>query len=163
MLDDLDALFDSMDDFKEDLFDFTIAGVGGLGASIAWGYIDANIVSKIPVVGTSVYGRAIAQILAGVAGGALLSKMNKNLATGVAVVLAYSGIKTLAQQVMPNLPISGVDDLGLTWYEQKLLKESQRRGMAGAPTMVEEVSGLNAATATVEQVAGLDGIAATFS
>ena len=158
-MDDLEALFSSVDGFKEDLMDFGVAGAGAIAANLAWGYLEGKagenieFVAKHPVVGS------LGAIVAGVAGGAALAKYNKNLATGLAVGLVARGINGLlkkyavdsktGEQLLPNV-FGEVRGLGMTASERRLL-------FSGAPTRVEEVAGLHGATSTVEEVNGLNG------
>ena len=158
-MDDLADLFDSVDGFKEDAMDFGVAGLGAVGANIAYGYLDNSVISKLPVIGTAPALRALAAIVVGVIGGAMVKKYNRNVATGVAVGLATRGVAGLLQvfapsfvaSVVPGTP-AGTAGLGLTQDEQNLLLPS---GMAAAPAFVEEVSGYGTQTKTVEDVSGL--------
>jgi hypothetical protein len=149
---DLEDLFASVDSFKEDLMDFGVAGIGLIGANLVWGYIDEGLIAKIPVIGDSVWARALVAIVAGVAGGAALARTNKNLATGVAVGLTARGLTTLLRQVAPSLPLQG---LGMTANERYLLSP----GVGYATTEVEAVNG---ASLQIENVAGFNGLASTL-
>jgi len=159
-MDDLEALFESVDGFKEDLIDFGVAGLGAVGANIAWDYVEANLVSRLPVVGTSLYGRAAVAVVAGVAAGAALARYNRNVATGVAVGLAARGLGTILRALMPTgLPpkesTEGLAAGGLPPGESTA-------GLAAGIPMVEEVNGFGAATTTVEMPDAVHGLAATF-
>ena len=146
-MDDLEALFDSVDGFKEDLLDFGVAGLGALGANMAWDMVEAQMLSRLhPAL------RAGAAIVAGVAGGAFLSQYSKNIATGVAVGLAARGLGQLAKTYLPT--VTAVAGLGMTVEERALLMP----GVASATTQIEEVAGLSAAPATVEEVSALNGM-----
>jgi len=157
-MDDLEALFSSVDGFKEDLMDFGVAGAGAIAANLAWGYLEGKAGENIEFVRTNPVVGSLGAIVAGVAGGAALAKYNKNLATGLAVGLVARGINGLLKKYAvdsagaPLLPpvFGEVRGLGMTASERRLL-------FSGAPTRVEEVSGLHGATSTVEEVNGLNG------
>ena len=166
-MDDLEALFNSVDGFKEDLMDFGVAGAGAVAANLAWGYLEGKAGESIDFVRDNPAVGSVAAIVAGVAGGAAMAKYNKNLATGIAVGLVARGINGLLKKYavdatgVPLLPpVFGEARLGMTAAERRLL-------FSGAPTRIEEVSGLHGATATVEEVSGLNGygggLAATLS
>lgn len=169
-MDDLEALFSSVDGFKEDLMDFGVAGAGAVAANLAWGYLEGKAGENIDFVRNNPAVGSVAAIVAGVAGGAAMAKYNKNLATGIAVGLVARGINGLLKKYavdaagVPLLPPVfgevGRSGLGMTESERRLL-------FSGAPTRIEEVSGLHGATSTVEEVNGLNGygggLAATLS
>lgn len=145
-MDDIAALFESVDGIKEDLMDFSVAGISAVGANLAYGYVEKMLVKAdgTPMAPPWVMGPVA--ILAGVLGGSALAKVNRNVATGVAVGLAARGVTTLAKAYAPSLPLAGLSD-----SEYRLLGP----GMAEAPVMVEQVAGLNGSTQTIENVAGL--------
>lgn len=155
-MDDIDALFDSIDGWKEDLMDFGVAGIGAVGGNLLYGYLDSQVVAQLPFVGTTPWARSALAIAAGVAGGAVLSRYSKNLATGVAVGLAARGVAGLLNAFAPNLAQqlnpTATAGLGLTYDEQRLLVPG---AMAAAPSFVEEVNGYGGATTTADQVSGL--------
>ena len=158
-MDDLEALFNSVDGFKEDLMDFGVAGAGALGANLAWGYIEGMASEKVEFVRANPVVANLAAIVAGVAGGAAMAKYNKNLATGLAVGLVARGLNGLIKQYAVDKdgksllpPVFGeVSQFGMTESERRML-------FSGATTRVEEVAGLHGgATSTVEEVNGLSG------
>lgn len=174
-MDDLEALFDSVDGFKEDLIDFGIAGAAAVGANMVAGYLDKNFLTKhTDAAGKDAgfdvptWAKGAGFLVLGVAGGAFLAKYNRNAATGVAVGLAFRGINTLLRlknatthetylpkALTDNLP--NLDLAGLSNVEYRMLGPGLSAPSAGGPVMVEEVSGFNGATQTVEQVSGLVG------
>jgi len=180
-MDDLMALFDNIDGFKDDLMDFGVAGIGAVGAAVAWGFIDKKLVENINFLSTNAAGSYIRNglaIVVGVVGGMALSKVNKNIATGVAVGLAAKGIAGILgsfkdDQGVPYIPGLPVNSLGMTAAERGLLFPSgtprgvntsveEVNGLSGATTSVEEVNGLSGATTSVEEI-GLNGLAATLT
>lgn len=168
---DLAALFDNMDGFKDDLMDFGVAGLGAVGATVAWGYVEQKVLPEIPFVKDSPVAQNVLAIVTGVAGGMAMAKVNKNLATGIAVGLAARGIAGIlgslknaeGEPVIPGLSASNpgrVGGLGLTAAENVLL--FPRGTPQGSNASIEEVNGLGAATSTIEEI-GLSGLAATLT
>jgi ABC-type uncharacterized transport system permease subunit len=153
-MDDLEALFSSVDGFKEDLMDFGVAGAGAIAANLAWGYAEGKASENIEFVRANPIVGSVAAIVAGVAGGAAMAKYNKNLATGIAVGLVARGLNGLIKKFavdkagLPLLPpVFGDAGMGMTASERRLL-------FSGAPTRIEEVNGLHGYGA---------GLAATLS
>lgn len=151
MAGDMDTLFESVDGLKEDLVDFSIAGVSAVGANIGYGWLESKVLASMPP-----WVRGIASIAVGVLGGGFLAKWNRNVATGVAVGLAARGVNTLASAYLPAGTLPALQGLGNTDY--RLLSP----GVSEAPVVVEQVNGLSAATTTVEQMNGLAGLAAVL-
>lgn len=148
-MDDLEALFDSVDGFKDDMIDFGLAGLGGIGANFAWGYVDDFLAkSSLPLVGgadtTAFVVRGALALAGGVVLGGMVSRYNKTVATGVAVGLAIRGLTSALKALKPDLPIGA---FGLTPDEQRMLMPGT---FAAAPTMVEEVAGFGAAPTTID-------------
>lgn len=162
-MNDLEALFDSVDGLKEDLLDFSIAGTAAVAANMAAGYLDKNLLTKqadgkgfdVPA-----WAKGAGFLLLSVAGGAFLAKYNRNVATGAAVGLAFRGINTLLQAYAPDAIKANLPQLaGFSNVEYRMLGPGLGTPSAGSPVMVEEVSGFSGATQTIEQVSGL---ASTF-
>lgn len=173
-MDDLEALFDSVDGLKTDLIDFGIAGGAAVLANVAYGFVESKVLKvsflasldapgadgKPSMVGGLV--RGAAALTVGVIGGSQLTRFNRNVATGVAVGLALRGVLKILRTLLPadtqtsiglNTAFSGLSD-----GEYRLLGP----GISGAPVMVEEVHGLHGATTTVEEVSGLSGATTTI-
>lgn len=187
-MDDLNALFDGVDGLKEDLMEYGTIAAAAIAANVAWNYVAAMALSRF---GQNLpdwarrYGVPAATVLAGIFGGRFVARYNRKAGMGVTIGLVASGLSALAKQFVPGLPASAglfglgeSDDLLLGVGDSDLFN----RYLNGAPSTVEQVSGLGStpvaieesmagfgAASTVEDVAGLGGFgeyqqgAATFA
>lgn len=180
-MDDLNALFDSVDGLKEDLMEYGTIAVAAIGANVAWNYALTFAMSKF---GANLpgwarqYGVPAATVLAGIFGGRYVARFNRKVGMGVTIGLVASGLSSLAKQFVPGLPASA-SLYGLGASEDEMLlgvgnSDLFNRYLNGAPSTVEQVAGLGStpvaieesvagfgfAPATVEAVNGLEGFGA---
>lgn len=150
-MDDLNALFDSVDGLKQDLIEYGTVAAGAIGANVLWNVAVAKFVPATLNPTIRKYGLPVAAAVAGITLGRYVSKSRvpqaHRLGLGVTIGLVTAGLTSLVKQFAPQLPIAGTDDplyglgAGYAGY------------LNGAPTTVEDMNGLGAVVVE-EAVAG---------
>lgn len=128
-MNDIAALFDSVDGLKEDLMEYGTIAAGAIGANVLWNIAVAKFGSNITNPTLRRYGLPAAAVLAGIFGGRVIGRYNRKIGLGATIGLVAAGLTSFAKMAVPGLPVAGVEDGG------------------------EYVAGyLNAAPATVEEL-----------
>jgi hypothetical protein len=162
-MDDLNALFDSVDGLKEDLIEYGTIAAAAVGANVAWNYASAWAMTKfggtLPAWAKQ-YGVPAAAILAGIFGGRFVARYNRKAGMGVTIGLVAAGLTGYAKMFLPNLnyAVSGLgagnEDLLLGFGETSLFQKY----LNGAPSTVENVNGLGTTPIAIEEsVSGFAG------
>jgi len=155
-MDDLNALFDSVDGLKEDLIEYGTIAAAAVGANVAWNYASAWALGKfggsLPAWAKR-YGVPAAAILAGIFGGRTVARWNRKAGMGVTIGLVAAGLTGYAKMFLPSLPyaVSGLgaqEDLLLGFGEGQDLFQKY---LSGAPTTVENVNGLGTTPVAIEE------------
>ena len=159
-MDDLNALFDSVDGLKQDLIEYGTVAAGAIGANVLWNIAVAKFVPASLNPTLRKYGLPAAAILGGIALGRQVSRSRlpqaHRLGLGVTIGLCISGFQQFAKMIAPSLPVAGLAAAplyGIAGY------------LNGAPVTTEEVNGIGAVAvedvagvATVEEVAGFSSV-----
>jgi hypothetical protein len=157
-MNDLDALFGSVDGLKEDIMEYgTIAGAAVM-ANVGWNMALAKFVPSDLNPSLRQYGLPAVAIVGGIALGRAVARTNRRVGLGVTIGLVSAGISSLVRSFVPGVPMAGLG--------------SYRRGFGRAPMMTEDVSGIGApvsiedlsgAPATIEDMSQVDGLSATMT
>ncbi len=157
-MDDLNALFDSVDGLQEDLVEYGTIAAAAVGANVLWNYGVAWVVGKygasIPAWARK-YGIPAAAVLAGIFGGRYVARWSRKAGMGVTIGLVASGLTGFARLFAPTLPYT-VQGLGASPDEMLLGLSEQdlfQKYLAGAPSTVEDVAGLGTTPIAVEESA----------
>lgn len=167
---DLEALFDSVDGLKEDLMEYGTIAAAAVGANVAFNMGVNFLFTKWtnPPDWARKYGIPAVAVLTGLVGGKFVGKYSRKAGMGVAIGLVAGGISMLAKQFAPNLPVAGLADddeeydiegLGASRDELLLGLGAQpdlfQKYLGSAPTSVEEqVNGFGAPVSVEEQMNG---------
>lgn len=147
-MDDISALFDSVDGLKEDLTEYGTIAVGVIASNMVWNMAVARFGAGLSPT-LKQYGVPAAAILAGIFGGRVVGRYNRKIGLGMTIGLVTAGVTQFARMFVPGLPVSG---LGANEFDQPLLAAAPvtaeelsavvvEEQMAGAPTFAEDVSG----------------------
>lgn len=141
-MDDLNALFDSVEGLSEDLKEYGTMAAAAIGANMVWNMAVARLVpANMLSPQVRRYVLPAAAILAGIYGGRKLSRsMNRRVGLGVTVGLVTAGVSSLVRQFFPSLPLPGVAGLEDYGYA----------GLFGAPVTYEDY-GVSGGPITVEE------------
>jgi hypothetical protein len=143
-MDDISALFDSVDGLKEDLVEYGTIAAGAIGANVLWNIAVAKFGGVLPAGAARRFGLPAAAILAGIFGGRLVGRKNRKLGLGMTIGLVAAGMTQFAKMFVPNLPVAGLSD-------GEIEEEFVAGLLNSAPATVEE---LNAVSIEQDGVAG---------
>lgn len=158
-MDDLNALFDSVDGLKDDLVEYGTVAAGAIAANMAWNYAVAKFVPATLDPTLRTYGLPVAAIIGGIALGRVVARTRipqaHRLGLGVTFGLVTAGITSLAKTLAPSLPIAGLGGpaplYGFPGLGRAPMSVEQQNGLGtvaveeqslhGSPYSIEEVSG----------------------
>jgi hypothetical protein len=150
MLNDLNALFDSVDGLKEDLVEYGTIAAGAIGANVVWNIAVAKYGSIVPQ-SMRQYGLPALAVLAGIFGGRQVARYNRKLGLGFTIGLVAAGLTQFTKMFVPNLPVAGLasDDWSMPLldspvYAEELNALTIEQNVAGAPSTIEQVAGFHA-------------------
>jgi hypothetical protein len=163
---DLEALFDGVDGIKEDALEFGIMGASAVGAHVAYGMFATKIpfVNKLPAVA-----QPLVPIALGLAAGRYLGKMDRRVATGVAVGLVAVGVRQLVRAYAPASvkgALAGADEeIMLQGPGDAFLPDGEEQDLlngylSGAPITMEQVNGFDAVSVEESQLGAMPPFAA---
>ena len=145
-LNDLNALFSSVDGLKEDLMEYGTIAAGAIGANVVWNIASAKFIPANLDPTIRKWGVPAAAILLGIFGGRMVARYNRKLGLGATIGLVAAGLTQITKQFIPNLPVAGLsgdeDYYGVAGLGAPV---SIEEGMSGAPVAVEEFNGFEAA------------------
>lgn len=144
-MNDLNALFDSVDGLKEDLIEYGTIAAGAIGANVVWNLLAAKFVPANLDPTLRKYGVPAAAILLGIFGGRMVARYNRKIGLGATIGLVAAGLTQLTKTFMPGLPgmngLAGEEDYyGVAGYlgGPVTIEENGVSGFSGAPYTVED-------------------------
>lgn len=144
-MNDLNALFDSVDGLKADLIEYGTIAAGAIGANVLWNVVVPKITPANLNPTLKQYGLPAAAVLGGIFLGRIVSKKNRKLGLGVTIGLVSAGLTQFAKMVVPSLPyaVAGYGYGGgyAGYLNGAPVTAEEVHGFAGAPVTTEEVSG----------------------
>lgn len=156
-MNDLDALFGSVDGLKEDLVEYgTIAGAAVM-ANVGWNYAVAQFVPSDLNPTLRKYGLPAVAIVGGISLGRVVARTNRKVGLGVTIGLVSAGISSLVRAFAPGLPMAGFRGYGLS--RAPVIAEDVEATLRGPPVSQENLSG---AVTSIEDLQHVDGLAATI-
>jgi hypothetical protein len=151
-MDDLNALFDSVDGLKQDLMEYGTVALGAIGANVLWNIAVAKFVPSTLNPTLRKYGLPALAVVGGISLGRIVARQRlpqaHRLGLGVTIGLVTAGLTQFVKMVMPTLPIAGL----AANYEDPLYGSA---GLFAAPVTTEDVSG---APLTTEEVSGFASV-----
>lgn len=148
-MNDLNALFDSVDGLKEDLIEYGTIAAGAIGANVAWNILSAKFIPANLDPTLRKYGVPAAAILLGIFGGRMVARYNRKIGLGATIGLVAAGLTQLTKTFIPNLPVAGLagenDYYGVAGYlgGPVTIEDSGMNGFQGAVS-VEDLNGFEA-------------------
>lgn len=139
-MDDLNALFDSVEGMSEDLKEYGTIGAAIVGSMFVWNFaVDKLVPANLLSAQTRRYVIPVASILTGLYAGRKLSRMvNRRVGLGVTVGLVTSGLLALVRQFFPSIPLPSFAGLEGGLYGAPVTYEEYGAGVSGGPITVEE-------------------------
>ena len=151
-MNDLNALFDSVDGLKEDLIEYGTIAAGAIGANVAWNILTARFIPANLDPTLRRWGVPVAAILLGIFGGRMVARYNRKIGLGATIGLVAAGLTQLTKQFVPNLPVAGLGGSTEDYYGVA--------GYLGGPVTVEEsgVSGFGSLTVEESNLNGFEAV-----
>lgn len=147
-MNDLNALFDSVDGLKEDLIEYGTIAAGAIGANVAWNVLSARFIPANLDPTLRKWGVPAAAILLGIFGGRFVARYNRKIGLGATIGLVAAGLTQITKQFIPNLPVAGL--AGQDYYGVA--------GLLNGPVTVEEagVAGFGAPVTIEDSLNGFE-------
>ncbi len=151
-MNDLNALFDSVDGLKEDLIEYGTIAAGAIGANVAWNVLSACFIPANLDPTLRRWGVPAAAILLGIFGGRFVARYNRKIGLGATIVLVAAGLTQITKQFVPNLPVAGLgnedDYYGVAGYlgGPVSVEDAPMNGLSGSLTVEDSrLNGFEAA------------------
>jgi hypothetical protein len=159
-MDDLNALFDSVDGLKEDLIEYGTIAAGAVGANIAWNYLTARFVPPTLSPVLQRYGIPALAIVGGIFAGRAVARRDRRIGLGVTIGLVSAGLSAVVRELIPAMSQPSVSGFGAQPYGMMGAAAPAR---SSGPMMVEDFHGapttieFSGAPVIAEDFAGLGG------
>lgn len=156
-MNDLNALFDSVDGLKEDIIEYGTIGLGAYGATVAWDIAVAKLVPTTLDPTLRKWGIPAAAVLVGIFGGRMVARYNRKIGLGMTVGLVALGLSRITRNLIPGLPVGAMGGLGASEDYYGVA------GYLGGPVTIEEANGMGgfSGPVTVEE-SNLNGFEAVL-
>lgn len=155
-MNDLNALFDSVDGLKEDLIEYGTIAAGAIGANVVWNVAVAKFGGVVPAGPMRTYGLPAAAILLGIFGGRMVARKNRKLGLGFTIGLVTAGLTSYVKMFAPSIPgLAGDDYYGVAGYLGAPVTVED--GISGAMS-IEETGVAGFGAAQVEEMSGFESV-----